>query len=102
MKKTKKFLLENLKDPRVAQVESFALPENGLKLTPRLCRQIQQRLPRIVALDAPFWMDEVDIAIEGFAPLLHLRLSSGGFGAEHLRTLLATHEQLHVFEIIGS
>jgi hypothetical protein len=43
----------------------------------------------------------LNASIEGFAPLLHLRLSCTYFGAEHFRTVLRRHEQLRVFENAG-
>ena len=100
-------LLASLEDPRFAQVESFRLPEDWQnELTLELCWQIRQRLPRIAALDASLgnaWQNPsaLDTPIEGFAPLLHLRLGCVYFGAEHFRTVLRRHEQLRVFENAG-
>ena len=100
-------LLASLEDPRFAQVESFTLPEDWkFELTLELCWQIRQRLPRIAALDASaggplLSASALNASIEGFAPLLHLRLSCTYFGAEHFRTVLRRHEQLRVFESAG-
>ena len=99
-------LLASLEDPRFAQVESLALSIDGTQtLTLDLCRQIQQRLPRIAALDASgvcrFRDSGIDAAIEGFAPLLHLRLDRAYFHTEHLRTVLTRHEQLRVLKCPG-
>ena len=96
-------LLVNLKSARFAQVRAFAL--SGNKLTLSLCKQIQNRLPLVCAIDAEecSWKSDeaVDALVEGFASLQHLRLQSYSFASRHLRKLLTRHTHLRALDILA-
>ena len=98
-----KQFLAHLKDARFAQVKAFALPTN--KLTLDLCAQLQRHLPQVSAIDATksscWGSGPLEALTEGFASLLHLRLSSSSFDAACLRKLLARHGDLRALEVLA-
>ena len=98
-----KQFLAHLKDARFAQVKALALPTN--KLTLDLCAQLQRHLPQVSAIDATksscWGSGPLEALREGFASLLHLRLSSYSFDAACLRKLLARHGDLRALEVLA-